>query len=397
MISSLPQIEFREISNRFNSVLILKSGKIFFGHGIGAVGITFGEICFNTGMTGYQETLTDPSYAGQIINFTFPHIGNVGANTQDYETEVPYVNGLIICNPISKPSNFRSEYHFNDWLKKHNITGISGIDTREITKYIRQNGSQNVAIIHSEQLLEEDIQKTYDELTKLPEMVGSELSSQVSTDKIYYWNQGLLNNEKIALDNQDHIKIVVIDFGIKQNILRCLKSFGAKIVVVPATTDITQILTLEPHGIFLSNGPGDPAETAKYAQNVIAGIIASDIPLFAICMGHQLVAHAIGAKTYHLSQGHRGANHPVKNLMTGQVEITSQNHGFAVYESTLPANAIVTHRSLFDNTIEGLKLIDKPVFTVQYHPESSPGPHDSRYLFIQFFDYINDFIQNSGQ
>lgn len=364
---------------------MLADGAVFYGQSVGAIGHTVGEICFNTSMTGYQEILTDPSYTGQLICFTFPHIGNVGCNAEDVESKGKYASGLIVREPITPPSNFRSEAPLEDWLKERNIPGISGVDTRALTHYIRDKGAQNAAIITWEAGNQPDIQPALDLLKAAPSMEGLDLASHACSNEAYPWAESIwsLDNGHMAVeDSQYHV--VAIDFGQKLNILRSLSSAGCRVTSVPSSYSAEQILAIKPDGIFVSNGPGDPAATAKYASKVIQPLIDSGLPMFGICLGHQLIALAAGGKTTKMAQGHRGANHPVKNLQTGLVEITSQNHGFVVLADGLPEHIDVTHISLFDGTVEGLRLKDKPVFSVQYHPESSPGPHDSRYLFEEF-------------
>lgn len=361
------------------SILMFKSGKVFFGKGIGNHGITSGEICFNTSITGYQEIITDPSYNGQIINFTFPHIGNVGANEEDIESKVIYAKGIILRNNISQDSNYRSKGNLNNWLKKQNIIGITNIDTRAITRHIRKFGAENVLISHRAQGEKFDWDNLYEKLLSTPDQNGCELASKTSCKKIYSWNEGKITGAK---------KVVVIDYGMKLNMLNCLANVKCEVIVVPSHTSFDTIMKYQPDGIFLSNGPGDPKATAIYALPVLKQLIGVGIPIFGVCMGHQLLALALGAETEKMHQGHRGANHPVKNLITNQIEITTQNHGFVVNRESLPSNVNITHISLFDNTIEGIALKDKPVFSVQYHPESSPGPHDSHYLFNQFVNYM---------
>ena len=367
-----------------DACLVLADGKVFFGKGIGADRIGMGEICFNTGMTGYQETLTDPSFAAQIITFTFPHIGNVGCNDEDIESLHPYASGMVIRDLPTQPSNFRSRIALDAWLKQHKIPGIAGVDTRALTRYIRKMGAQNAAIVRV-QGAQINIQEVLGQLKTVPDMEGRELAATVTTTQPYEWAEGVwkLPPEPQTQNTKRH-HVVAIDYGEKLNILRCLAERGCKVTVVPAQTSAEDILAYKPDGIFLSNGPGDPAATGKYAVPVLQKLITSGVPIFGICLGHQLLGLAVGGKTAKLKQGHRGANQPVKNLETGAVEITSQNHGFAVVASSLPANVKVTHLSLFDDTVEGLRATDKPVFAVQYHPESSPGPHDSQYLFDNF-------------
>ena len=370
------------------AVLLLNNGDIFWGYGIGAPTKKLGEICFNTSMTGYQEILTDPSYAGQIINFTFPHIGNVGTNDEDIETITPAARGLILREPITNPSNWRSTQHLDDWLKKHNICGITGLDTREITQNIRDNGAPN-AIIAVNYESEFDLDALYNELTSWSGIEGNDLAATVTCDKPYEWTETLWSRETGYGENSKADKhIVAIDFGAKHNILRCLADTGAKVTVVPAGTPANDILALKPDGLFLSNGPGDPTATGKYAVPTIKALIETDLPIFGICLGHQMLALALGGATKKMHLGHRGANHPVKNHLTNMVEITSQNHGFEVIEDSLPDNVEVTHNSLFDGSNEGLQVKGKPIFSVQYHPEASPGPQDSHYLFGKFAEML---------
>jgi carbamoyl-phosphate synthase small subunit len=368
-----------------NACLMLADGTIFFGESIGAQSVGIGEICFNTGMTGYQETLTDPSYAGQIITFTFPHVGNIGCNDEDIEAKRPFCAGLVLRERPTVPSNFRSEGSLEEWLKANNLPGICGVDTRALTRYIRQNGAQNAMIVASHEVQNASKKKKLlEQLKAHPSMEGLDLAKVVTTKKPYEWSEGLWSLAGRKSPSGKPHRVVAIDYGEKLNILRSLAERGLKVTVVPATTPAEEILKMKPDGIFLSNGPGDPAATGKYAVPVLQKLIASGTPIFGICLGHQLLGLALGGKTEKLKQGHRGANQPVKNLETGNVEITSQNHGFAVMAESLPKNVKVTHVSLFDGSNEGLRCLDKPVFSVQYHPESSPGPHDSQYLFDQF-------------
>lgn len=350
-----------------------------------------GEVCFNTGMTGYQEILTDPSYCSQVITFTFPHIGNVGANKEDMESRDVFAAGLIMREAITPPSSFRSEHPLNTWLQEHDVTGISGIDTRALTRHIRVNGPQNVAIIFAQSEEEIDMAAMREQLHAQPSLEGMELAQRVTTAAPYTWSQTKWSLEKGYGEMETPKRhIVAIDYGEKYNILRLLASHDCKVTVMPSTAQAWEILATKPDGVFLSNGPGDPAATGQYAIPVIRELIDANIPIFGICLGHQLLALAVGAKTEKMHQGHRGANHPVHKLDDHTVEITSQNHGFVVCHGSLPENAQMTHLSLFDGTIEGFKLTDKPVFAVQYHPESSPGPHDSRYLFQQFLTLIEE-------
>ena len=374
-----------------DAVLIFADGSKFYGYGIGEEGLAIGEICFNTSITGYQEILTDPSYSGQIINFTFPHIGNVGANDEDIEAKKVRANGLIIREPITNSSNYRANIGFNEWLKKHKLTGISGVDTRQITKKIRQDGAKNIAIVFEENLSEKSIEEAHKKIKNIGDLDGVELASKASENKVYDWqNEGNWDQKNNSYNSVkgNLYKVVAIDFGAKLNILRCLNQVGCEVKVLPANVTFADIEKINPDGVFLSNGPGDPAETGKYAIPTIQKVLEKNIPLFGICLGHQLLALAVGAKTTKMHQGHRGANHPVQDLRSKKVEITSQNHGFCVDESSLPSNVEITHISLFDNTIEGIKIKNKPAFSVQYHPESSPGPSDSFYLFEEFVELI---------
>ncbi|HCS23321.1 MAG TPA: glutamine-hydrolyzing carbamoyl-phosphate synthase small subunit [Alphaproteobacteria bacterium] len=365
----------KQHSPNLNAALLLADGSIFRGKGIGAPGITGGEVCFNTSMSGYQEIMTDPSYAGQMITFTFPHIGNVGANRDDLEAEAPFARGIILRADITAPSNYRAEEDFNAWLARGNLTGICDIDTRALTRHLRDKGAQNGVIAFTPDKTP-DIEKMREYLHALPDMNGQDIARTVSCTNIYEWH------ETPAQAAAPHV--VVIDYGVKRNILRCLARQGMRLTVVPCSTTFDAIMALKPDGIFLSNGPGDPAATGVYAVPVIQSLLQTGMPLFGICLGHQLLARALGGETRKLPFGHRGGNHPVKDLETGKVEITSQNHGFHVVPESLPETAEVTHQSLFDGTNEGLRLKGRPVFSVQYHPEASPGPHDSHYLFERF-------------
>lgn len=368
-----------------HAALVLADGAVFFGKGLGAVGTTGGEICFNTSLTGYQEIITDPSYANQIITFTFPHIGNVGVNEEDVEASKPYAKGIVVREDITSPSNFRSTGHLNDWLVKHHLIGIAGVDTRALTRHIRKQGAQNAVICHVQQPSDLDITALQVQAKALPSMKGLELAQGVTCHKNYDWDTTEWSlGEGYGKQDKPLYRVVAIDYGAKQNILRCLTQVGCEVIVVPANTTAKEVLGYNPDGIFLSNGPGDPAATGKYAIPVIQELMKANLPMFGICLGHQLLSLALGAKTEKLAQGHRGANQPVKDLETGKVEITSQNHGFAVTRESLPKGVIPTHISLFDNTLEGIRVEGKPFFAVQYHPESSPGPHDSHYLFERF-------------
>ena len=376
--------------------LILSDGTVFSGFGVGAQESTVGEVCFNTSMTGYQEILTDPSYAGQIITFTFPHIGNVGCNDEDFEAKVPHAAGLVLRERPTLPSNFRSQLSLDDWLKKQNITGIYGIDTRALTRHIRKHGAQNAMIVRIQDS-GFGIQDTLEELKKFPSMKGLELAADVTTKKTYEWKTGLwaLVPESRIL-NPESYHVVAIDYGVKLNILRNLTEAGCRLTVVPAKTPAKDILALSPDGIFLSNGPGDPEATALYALPIIRELVNSGLPIFGICLGHQLLALALGAKTEKMPQGHRGANHPVKELSSGRVMITSQNHGFAVSKEGLPTDLEITHLSLFDQTIQGLRHRNKPIFCLQGHPEASPGPHDTQEYFRNFVGMMKSRKKNAA-
>jgi carbamoyl-phosphate synthase small subunit len=368
-----------------NAILLFENGTEFQGYGIGVEGMAFGELCFNTAMNGYQEILTDPSYYGQIITFTTPHIGNVGANIEDFESNNVKAQGLVLRELPTNYSNWRAQSNFNNWLINHEITGISGVDTRQITNYIRREGHPKVAIaFHEGGLREIDRGAIIAELTSTKDMNGAELTHFVRTEVSYEWDKPIWHFGGDAQNINADLHVVAIDYGAKLNILRHLVERGCKVTVVSGKTPLSEILALNPDGVFLSNGPGDPAATGVFAAEIIKGLIEKNIPIFGICLGHQLLSLALGAKTEKLYQGHRGANHPVKNLRNGKVEITSQNHGFVVGSDTLPDCVEVTHISLFDGTIEGIKHKTKPAFSVQYHPESSPGPHDSLYLFDEF-------------
>jgi carbamoyl-phosphate synthase small subunit len=374
------------------AVIVLSDGTVLWGRGIGAKTKTVGEICFNTSLTGYQEILTDPSYAGQIITFTFPHIGNVGTNDEDIETLIPAARGLIVREDITSPSSWRSKQPLNDWLISKNLPGICGIDTRALTRRIRDEGAPNGVLYHSPDGTF-DIPALLEEAQSWPGLDGMDLAKDVTCSSPYEWKEGVWRNP-LSLQGEGRgegtsLHIVAMDFGAKRNILRCLISSGCRVTVVPATTPASDILALNPDGVFLSNGPGDPAATGVYAVPVLQELLKKNIPLFGICLGHQMLALALGGKTTKMKLGHRGANHPVKDLTTGKVEITSQNHGFHVLPETLPGNTEITHVSLFDGSNEGLRVLDKPAFSVQYHPEASPGPEDSHYLFTRFVDMIS--------
>jgi carbamoyl-phosphate synthase small subunit len=370
------------------ALIILNDGTIIEGHGCGAETAHVGEICFNTGMTGYQETLTDPSYASQIITFTSPHIGNVGCNVDDLEKQTPYALGVIMREKPTTPSNYRSEISFDDWLKDKNLPGIYGVNTRALTKHIRDHGAPN-GVLAVNYKGEFDRDALLDMARGWNGLEGADLAKEVTCDAPYEWNDNV--HPLIASNaNESDYNIVAVDFGAKDNILRCLKSTGAKVTVVPANTPADDIMSMNPDGVFLSNGPGDPAATGVYAVPMIKSLLDQNMPIFGICLGHQLLALALGGQTEKMHLGHRGANHPVQDLQTGKVEITSQNHGFKVLPDTLPDSVEITHKSLFDQSNEGLRVKDGFAFSVQYHPEASPGPTDSRYLFDRFIDMINE-------
>lgn len=370
------------------AVVILSDGTLFWGHGIGAEDKSIGEICFNTSMTGYQEIMTDPSYAGQIITFTFPHIGNVGTNAEDIETVNPAARGLIIREDITSPSNWRANKNFDAWLKDHNLVGISGIDTRALTRRIRDLGAPNGVIAHSQDG-KFDLDALFEEAKSWYGLEGADLAKDVSCTQSYTWDEALWSAENgyARQENPTH-KVVAVDFGAKRNILRCLAAAGCDVTVVPANATAEEILAHKPDGVFLSNGPGDPAATGEYAVPMVQGLLEKNMPIFGICLGHQILALALGCKTEKMHLGHRGANQPVQDIKTGRVEITSQNHGFVVVADTLPENVSQSHISLFDGSNEGIAVEGKPVFSVQYHPEASPGPQDSHYLFDRFMDNI---------
>jgi carbamoyl-phosphate synthase small subunit len=367
-----------------NAALVLADGTVFWGRGLGAIGTGVGEVCFNTAVTGYQEILTDPSYAGQIITFTFPHIGNVGANGEDIEATTAAARGLVLRASITEAANHRATQSLDSWLRSHGLIGIAGVDTRRLTARIRDLGPPTAVIAHvPDGRLE--IPSLQARARAWPGLEGMDLAKEVTCRQTYEWDETVWNrNRGYGLQQSFRYRIAAIDYGVKRNILRMLASHGCHVTVVPATASTQDIMRHRPDGIFLSNGPGDPAATGAYAVPVLRDLLASGIPIFGICLGHQLLALALGGKTRKMARGHRGANHPVKDLQTGRIEITSQNHGFVVDSESLPKNVEATHLSLFDNTNEGLQMIGKPVFSVQYHPEASPGPHDSHYLFERF-------------
>jgi carbamoyl-phosphate synthase small subunit len=370
------------------ALLVLADGTVLEGFGLGAAGHAVGEVCFNTAMTGYEEILTDPSYAGQIITFTFPHIGNVGTNEEDIETvnmaATPGARGAILRTAITAPSNWRATQHLDQWLKRRGIIGLAGIDTRALTSLIRQKGMPNAVIAH-EPSGTFDLAALKKEAREWPGLEGMDLVPMVTSAQRFTWDETEWQwGEGYGRQGNGAFHVVAIDYGIKRNILRLLAGTAGKVTVVPATTSAEDILAMKPDGVFLSNGPGDPAATGAYAVPVIRDVIASGTPTFGICLGHQMLGLAVGGRTMKMHQGHHGANHPVKDLTTGKVEITSMNHGFAVDKASLPDNVEQTHVSLFDGSNCGLALKDRPVFSVQYHPEASPGPRDSHYLFQRF-------------
>ncbi|HZS81491.1 MAG TPA: glutamine-hydrolyzing carbamoyl-phosphate synthase small subunit [Stellaceae bacterium] len=367
-----------------NAALVLGDGSVWWGKGIGAEGEALGEVCFNTSMTGYQEIMTDPSYAGQIIAFTFPHIGNVGANREDIETTNPAARGLVLRADITSPANWRALQHFDTWLKSFGLTGIAGIDTRRLTRRIRDGGPPNGIVAYPVRD-PSAIAGLAAKARAWPGLEGMDLAKEVSCRQTYCWDETVWSPQH-GYGRQDHPRfhVVAVDYGAKRNILRQLAAEGCRVTVVPATATSADILRHDPDGIFLSNGPGDPAATGEYAVPAIRDLIAAGKPIFGICLGHQLLALALGGKTRKMAIGHRGANHPVKELDTAKVEITSQNHGFVVVPESLPGDVVQTHVSLFDGSNEGLRVAGKPIFSVQHHPEASPGPRDSNHLFKRF-------------
>ena len=370
------------------AALVLADGTVFWGRGLGAVGEAVGEVCFNTAMTGYQEILTDPSYAGQIITFTFPHIGNTGVNPEDIETVTPAARGCVLRAEITDPSNWRATQHLDTWLKSYGLVGIGGVDTRALTRRIRDLGAPQGCLMHAPDG-RFDIAGQHVRAKSWPGLEGMDLARDVSCTQSYRWDETrwTLGRGYGRLEKPSR-HIVAVDYGAKRNILRCLADLGCRVTVVPATATAEDILQHAPDGVFLSNGPGDPAATGEYAVPAIRRVLEEDLPVFGICLGHQMLALALGARTEKMHHGHRGANHPVQDLTTRKVEITSQNHGFVITPDSLPDNVTVTHVSLFDRTIEGIAVHDRPVFGVQYHPEASPGPRDSHYLFRRFVDSI---------
>ncbi len=387
------------------AALVLADGSVFWGRGLGAHtadAAAIGEVCFNTGMTGYQETLTDPSYAGQIITFTFPHIGNVGANREDIEATSVAARGIVVQQDVTEPANWRSHQHLTDWLRGQGVAGIAGVDTRTLTMRIRDGGAPSgVLAFPADGRF--DIPALRAEAARWPGLEGMDLAKSVSCTQTYTWDETPWAwPDGMGRQTAPRHHVVAVDYGAKRNILRSLAGAGCRVTVVPATATADDILRHRPDGVFLSNGPGDPAATGAYAVPAIQGVLASGVPLFGICLGHQLLALALGARTYKLDRGHRGANQPVKELATGRVEITSQNHGFAVDRASLPAGVVETHVSLFDGSNEGLACAEGKAFSVQYHPEASPGPADARHLFGRFVGMVEctepavDILSSAG-
>jgi len=373
-----------------DAALVLADGSVLWGKGAGAVGVAVGEVCFNTSITGYQEILTDPSYAGQIITFPFPHIGNVGVNAEDIEMTTPAARGCVLRTAITDPANWRAAGHLNEWLRRQNLVAITGVDTRRLARRIRDGGAPTGALIHSS---EDDIDTGALKFMaeSWPGLEGMDLAKEVMCRQTYSWDESTWAlGAGYGRQEAPRFHVVAIDYGAKRNILRCLAAAGCRVTVVPGTASPEDVLRHEPDGVFLSNGPGDPAATGEYAVPTIKALIETGLPMFGICLGHQMLTLALGARTHKMHLGHRGANHPVKDLATGRVEITSQNHGFVVDRETLPAGVIETHVSLFDGSNEGIRLDGRPVFSVQYHPEASPGPQDSHYLFDRFIGLMKE-------
>lgn len=375
---------------RPTAALALADGTVFLGHGLGSPGVHEGELVFNTSMTGYEEILTDPSYAGQIVTFTFPHIGNVGANEEDIEALTPYARGMVVRAPVTDPSSWRSTRHLAAWLESLGMAAISGVDTRRIARILRERGAQNAALAYLPEG-DLDLEALKARAAAWPGLVGMDLAGEVSCRQRYAWREGRWSwGRGHATHEGDGPHVVTIDYGVKRNILRSLAALGCRVTVVPATATADEVLALAPDGVLLANGPGDPAATGAYAVPEIKKLVDSGKPLFGICLGHQLLGLALGGSTEKMPFGHHGANHPVKDLTTDRVEITSQNHGFAVADEGLPETVEVTHRSLFDGTVQGIRLKDRPVFSVQYHPEASPGPQDASHLFERFLELIRN-------
>ena len=378
------------INHQFpTGILVLDNKLVFKGIGLGYEGTSTGEVCFNTSLTGYQEIISDPSYAGQIINFTFPHIGNVGTNNEDLESDKIWTKGVIFNSEITSPSNYRALHTLDEWLKKNQIVGLTGLDTRSLTNFIRDKGAPKGTITNNKKG-KFNIKKLTNMSVKWPGLNGLDLAKEVSTKKTYIWKGFKTWKKDVGYqkNTKKKFKIIAVDYGIKKNILRYFSDYNCEVKVVSCKLTANEIVKLKPDGIFLSNGPGDPAATGKYAIDTVQKLIKLNYPIFGICLGHQILALALNAKTKKMKLGHRGANHPVKNFMNNSVEITSQNHGFVVIEKSLSKNIQITHKSLFDDTIEGIKLKNKPIFSVQYHPEANPGPQDSQYLFKNFIQDV---------
>jgi len=372
-------------SEKPTALIALADGQLFYGRGFGATGETVAELVFNTAMTGYQEIMTDPSYAGQVVTFTFPHVGNVGVTPEDDESgDVPAAAGLVVKWDPTEPSNWRAAGRLSDWLLKHGRIGVGGVDTRRLTRAIRQQGAPHVAIAYDPEG-NFDIAALVKKARDWEGLVGLDLARDVTCAQSYRWDEMRWAwPEGYSRREGPGLRVVAIDYGAKRNILRCLASAGCEVTVLPASATAEEVLALNPEGVFLSNGPGDPAATGEYAVPMIKGVLETELPVFGICLGHQMLALALGAKTIKMNHGHHGANHPVKDLTTGKVEITSMNHGFAVDAQTLPRGVTETHVSLFDGSNCGIAIENRPVFSVQYHPEASPGPQDSYYLFERF-------------
>ncbi len=389
--ASLPAMDSNTPPQGANAALVLADGTVFWGRGFGAHSAAapkVAEICFNTGMTGYQETLTDPSYAGQIITFTFPHIGNVGTNPEDLEAAGIAARGLVVKQDITEPANWRATQHLDAWLRGHGVVGLAGVDTRALTIRIRDGGAPSgVLLFPADGVF--DLAAAQARAAAWPGLEGMDLAREVSCTQAYEWDETeWVFPAGVGKQTAPRHHVVAVDYGAKRNILRCLASTGFRVTVVPASSSAEDILRHQPDGVFLSNGPGDPAATGEYAVPAIQGVLAAGVPIFGICLGHQLLALALGARTFKMARGHRGANQPVKDLDTGKVEITSQNHGFAVDVHSLPAGVRATHVSLFDGSNEGIACADRKAFSVQYHPEASPGPTDSHHLFGRFAEML---------
>ncbi len=372
-----------------NAALVLHDGEVYWGVGAGQPGTAVGEVCFNTSITGYQEILTDPSYAGQIITFTFPHVSNVGTNAEDIETVTPAARGCILGAAITEPSNWRAARHLDEWLRAFGLAALTGVDTRRLTRRIRDGGAPNGALVYAADG-DVDLEAAFRLAREWPGLEGMDLAKDVTCHQTSSWDETTWAlGRGYGRQTRPRHHVVAVDYGAKRNILRCLANTGCKVTVVTGTSTATDVLALEPDGVFLSNGPGDPAATGQYAVPMIRELMKKeDLPIFGICLGHQMLGLALGGRTRKMHLGHRGANHPVKDLATGKVEITSQNHGFMVEADSLPTGVTQTHVSLFDGSNEGLRLEGRPVFSVQYHPEASPGPQDSHYLFNRFIDLI---------